>query len=121
MRKIPAQELERIGTKLLDAAGSPHEESKLVTEMLVRCGAIPSARGSTTWRTTTRNAPHVWNSPRFRIDSSRAGLSQSASLSQIGHFDAEADYSFALRAVAPPPGTNLIGQILSLVRSGTTK
>jgi uncharacterized oxidoreductase len=36
MRKIPAQELERIGIKLLDAAGSPHEESTLVTEMLVR-------------------------------------------------------------------------------------
>jgi hypothetical protein len=37
------------------------------------CGAIPSALGSTTCRTTTRNAPHPWNSPRFRIGSSRSG------------------------------------------------
>jgi uncharacterized oxidoreductase len=35
-RKIPAQELERIGTKLLDAAGSPHDESTQVSEMLIR-------------------------------------------------------------------------------------
>src|ERR1022692_2948051 len=35
--------------------------------MLGGCGASRSARGSTTWRTTTRNVLDVWNLPRLRI------------------------------------------------------
>jgi uncharacterized oxidoreductase len=35
-RRMAAHELEGIGTRLFDAAGSPHEESKLVSEILVR-------------------------------------------------------------------------------------
>ena len=33
-----------------------------------------SARGSITWRTTTKLAPHPWNSPRLRTVFSRKGL-----------------------------------------------
>ena len=36
MRKVSANELQEIGTRLFDAAGSPHEESQLVSEILVR-------------------------------------------------------------------------------------
>lgn len=35
-RRVPARELIAIGTRLLDAAGSPHEESQAVSEVLVR-------------------------------------------------------------------------------------
>ena len=35
-RKMAADHLQGIGTRLFDAAGSPHEESKLVSEILVR-------------------------------------------------------------------------------------
>ena len=38
------------------------------------CSAFPSARGSITLLTTTKNAPHLWNSLRFRIGSSPNGL-----------------------------------------------
>ena len=36
MRKVTASELQEIGTRLFDAAGSPHEESQLVSNILVR-------------------------------------------------------------------------------------
>lgn len=36
MRKLSAAELGRIGTALFDAAGSPHEESEIVSDVLVR-------------------------------------------------------------------------------------
>jgi LDH2 family malate/lactate/ureidoglycolate dehydrogenase len=35
-RKLAADELQSIGTRLFDAVGSPHEESELVSEILVR-------------------------------------------------------------------------------------
>jgi hypothetical protein len=34
-----------------------------------RCGAFRKALGSIPWFTTTKHALHLWNSPRFRIDS----------------------------------------------------
>jgi uncharacterized oxidoreductase len=40
MRHMPAAELRRIGTLLLDAAGSPHEESEIVSEVLVRSSLV---------------------------------------------------------------------------------
>ena len=33
MRKVTASELQEIGTRLFDAAGSPHEESQLVSNI----------------------------------------------------------------------------------------
>ena len=44
--------------------------SKLVDELQQHWGAIQSALASIAWRTTTKNAPHPSNSPRFRTVSS---------------------------------------------------
>ncbi|GAG07325.1 unnamed protein product, partial [marine sediment metagenome] len=40
MRYMPAAELRRIGTLLLDAAGSPHEESEIVSDVVVRASLV---------------------------------------------------------------------------------
>ena len=40
MRYLPAEELQRIGTLLFDAAGSPHEESECVSQVLVSASLV---------------------------------------------------------------------------------
>lgn len=40
MRQMSAAELEKIGTALFDAAGSPHAESEIVSEILVRSSLV---------------------------------------------------------------------------------
>jgi hypothetical protein len=41
---------------------------------MMRCYPVSTRiNASITWWTTTKNAPHPWNSPRFRIGSSRSG------------------------------------------------